>query len=232
MIRNLSLLIKSSSEIQLAMINGLTGRLGEVLRYRYWKKRLRCLGDNVKIDSGVIFKNPEFISIAENCWIDRNVLILAGCAGNDRIIHRVSNPAFQLCEGELSIGENTHIGPNCVMSGIGGLQIGANCGIAANTTIYSFSHHYRNLAERRDKKQYYFTPRTDLANQAMFLGPVVIDDGCAVGLNSVILPGTTMKKGSWVASGSVIRGMIDKHTVVSEKRDYKYKTLEGFSFDG
>ena len=51
------------------------GSLGFRMRYFYYKRRLKFLGRNVKIDTGVYFQNPQFISISENCWIDKNVVI-------------------------------------------------------------------------------------------------------------------------------------------------------------
>ncbi len=44
-------------------ISYLPGAIGFKLRYRFWKNRLKFLGKNVKIDVGVYFQNPQFISI-------------------------------------------------------------------------------------------------------------------------------------------------------------------------
>jgi acetyltransferase-like isoleucine patch superfamily enzyme len=75
-------------------ISFLPGAIGFKLRYRFWKNRLKFLGKNVKIDVGVYFQNPQFISIDDNCWIDRNVIILAGPPGSKRITYSKTNSEF------------------------------------------------------------------------------------------------------------------------------------------
>jgi acetyltransferase-like isoleucine patch superfamily enzyme len=202
------------------------GPLGFKFRYRFFKRKLKFLGKGVRIESGVYFQNPRFISIDDNAWIDRNATILAGPPGSERITYLKSNPDFKLSTGEVYIGKYSHIAPNCVLSGIGGLQIGRNCGIASNSTVYSFSHHYKNLNDKNDKWQYSFTPLARSDQQSMILGPVVIEDYCAIGLNSTILPGATLKKGTWVGSGSVISERFEEQTLVlSNHLDNRQKSL-------
>ena len=190
------------------------GPVGFKLRYKYFKKRLKFLGKDVRLDVGIYFQNPEYIEIDNNTWIDRNVIILAGPPGSNRITYEKPNPDFKESIGEVYLGEYTHIAPNCVLSGMGGLHIGKNCGIASNSAIYSFSHHYRNLTNKEDRWQYSFTPLARSDQQSMIQGPVVIEDYCAVGLNSIILPGTSLKKGTWVKSGSVISGRFPEQSLV------------------
>jgi len=206
-------------------ITYLPGPTGDCLRYRFWIRRLKFLGKGVKLDVGVFFQNPQFISVGDNCWIDRNVLILAGPSGSDRTIFMKITPEFEGDIGVVNIGRNTHIAPNCVLSGIGGLHIGQNCGIASNTGIYSFSHHYRNLGKPMDTWQYSFTPLARPNQQSMVLGPVVIEDFCAIGLNCVILPGTVLGKGTWIGSGSVIADKYPQQTLVSCKKSVSTKSL-------
>lgn len=225
MLKKLKVVLKTPTDLWLMFISYLPGIVGVRLRYKYWKKRLRFLGKSVKIDVGVYFQNPQFISIDNNCWIDRNVIILAGISDDNRIIYEKSNEDFQLKKGEVYIGRNTHIAPNCVLSGIGGIYIGKNTGIASNSAIYSFSHHYKNLVDRIDKFQYSFTPLAKLDQQSMILSPVVIEDFCALGLHSVVLPGTTLKKGSWVASGLVISGIYESQSLIYREEVISTKSL-------
>jgi len=209
-------------------ITYLPGQLGFKLRDVFWKKRLKYLGNGVIIDIAVYFQNPEYISLDEGCWIDRNVIILAGPPRAKRITFFKNNPEYRGGTGEVYIGKNTHIAPNCVLSGIGGLYIGKSCGIAANSSIYSFSHHYRNLVNKEDICQYSFTPLARLDQQAMILGPVVIDDFCAVGLNSVLLPGSLLMKGTWISSGSIISKTYHEQTLVLNDQHLNEKSLGQF----
>ncbi len=111
------------------------------------------------------------------------------------------------------------------MSGIGGLYVGNNCGIASNSSVYSFSHHYKNLSNTEDFGQYLFTPLARLDQQAMISGPVVIQDFCAVGLNSVLLPGSLLMKGTWVGSGSIVSGSYFEQTLLQVERVRNVKSL-------
>lgn len=207
------------------LISHLPGRIGVALRYSYWKKNLKYLGNNVIIDTDVHFQNPDFISIDDNSWIDKHVIILAGPPFEGRITYEKENPDFHMEKGEVFIGKSCHIAPNCVLSGIGGLYIGINTTIATGSAIYSFSHHYRNLSNLEDVHQYSFTSMARHDQQSMILGPVVIGDYSAIGLNSVILPGTNLKKGCWVASGSVIKGSFPEQTLIYSNREIYTKSI-------
>jgi acetyltransferase-like isoleucine patch superfamily enzyme len=201
------------------------GRVGNRLRYRYWKGRLAHLGQGVTIDVGAFFQNPGRISIDDNAWIDRGVIILAGPPKGDRVTFSKPNPDFRLEIGEVRIGKYTHIAPYCVLSGIGGLSIGDCCGIASHSAIYSYSHHYRNLLDRSDDAQYAFTTRARPDQQSMILGPVVIADYCAVGLHSVLLPGTSLHRGAWIASGTVFTGTASGQTMTSNTREPSTRSI-------
>jgi acetyltransferase-like isoleucine patch superfamily enzyme len=115
-----------------------------------------------------------------------------------------------------------------VLSGIGGLYIGQNSGVASNSAIYSYSHHYRNLKDRTDRGQYSFTPLARLDQQSMILGPVFIGDYCAVGLGSVILPGVSIERGTWIASHTVISGAHPAQSLLFVDGETKAKPLSDF----
>lgn len=179
--------------------------LGFKLRYRYYKRRLKYLGKNVQIDIGVCIQNPQYVSIGDNTWIDKYVILLAGKPyEGKRKIYRKSNHKFKGEEGELIIGHNTHIAPYVLISGMGGTYIGSNLTIASGSKIYSLSHHYRNLADPYDNYNYKFSSMAPEEEQALISAPVVIGDNSALGLNSVVLPGVTIGRNSWVGAGSVV----------------------------
>lgn len=221
----ITILLGFPADIWQLFVSYLPGVIGFKLRYRFWKKHLKFLGKNAKIDIGVYFQNPKYISLDEGCWIDRNVIILAGPPGKDRITYEKANSDFTLSIGEVYVGKFTHIAPYCVLSGIGGISIGKNSGIASHSMVYSFSHHYRNLINREDTYQYSFTPMARKDQQAMILGPVVIEDYCAVGLNSIILPGSSLKKGAWVASNSIISTSYPAQSLVFYNKNINKKML-------
>ena len=184
------------------------------MRYLYWKPQLKHLGKKVRIDVGVSFQGAKHICISDNCWIDRNVIIMAGYNKDDkRSTFFKENPNFKHEIGEVFIDKEVHIAPNCVLNGIGGIHVGRCSSIAANSTIFSFSAHYMDLNCKTEKLQYAFTPLSPLEYQTMIVGPIVISDYCAVGLSSTILVGVTMKEGSWLGSNGVLSYDLDEQQV-------------------
>lgn len=221
----LSAVLHFPIDIWQMFITYLPGQIGYGLRRLYWKKRLKYMGKKVLIDIGSYFQNPQYISLDDGCWIDRNVIILGGPPKEGRITFEKYNPDFPLKKGEVYLGKNVHIAPNCVLSGMGGLYIGLHSGVAAGSAIYSFSQHYRNLNDREDHFQYSFAPFARLDQQSMVLGPIFIGDYCGIGLHAIILPGTSMKNGSWVASGTIVSGSYPEQTVVNVKHEIITKSI-------
>lgn len=208
------LILETSKALILSPILTMVGAVGNKLRYAYYKNKLKHLGNNVILDVGVQLLNPEFISIGDNTWIDKYVILIAGAPRPGRITYYKENIKFPGKEGELYIGSSCHIAPHCVISGHGGVWLGRNLTVASGSRVYSFSHHYRNLLDRDDPRtDYYFSSRVPDFDQSMISGPVVMEDNTALGLNSVILPGVTIGKGSWIASMSLVMNDIEPNVV-------------------
>lgn len=190
------------------------GPLGRRARHLYWKSRMRFLGRNVTFGVGVQITNPAYISIGDNTWIDDYVILLAGPPGGEgRTIVRRPNAAFAGQEGEIRIGRNCHIAQHVTLQGHGGLSIGDDSGVASGARIYSLSHHYRGPEDAT--RVYKFTPRAPAEEQLLIASPTVMDDWTAVGLNSVLLPGATVGKGTWVATLSMVMGPLPPHCIAS-----------------
>jgi len=192
----------------------LSERVGFVLRAAYWKARLGKLGRNVLIDVGVHIVNPRFVSIDDNAWVDKNVVLLAGEVPKrgQKFITK-SNSSYSGRRGELRIGKFCHLAPNVIVQAHGGVEIGDNCGLASGARIYSLSHHYR--FDEEDKFLYRFTPMAPPNQQCLIEGPVVLAGNNAVGLNSVVLPGTTIGKDSWVGVCSHVMKDLPENVIAS-----------------
>lgn len=184
-------------------ITYLPGPIGFKLRYRFWKRHLKFLGKNVKFDIGVYLQNPQFILIDDDCWIDSNVIILAGPDLTDRKRYLIKNKKFPIDRGMVYIGKRVHIAPFSIISGIGGVYISEDCGIAANVKIYSFSHHYKSKEEPWNKG-FCFSPLVNLSKQFMIEGPIFLGKNVGIALNSVILPGVVIAEDSFVLMDSVV----------------------------
>ena len=60
----------------------------------------------------------------------------------------------------------------------------------------------------------------------LVLKPVVLEDHCFIGVNSVLMPGVTIGAGAVVASGSVVLGNVPPFTVVAGNPAKPVKTLK------
>lgn len=91
--------------------------------------------------------------------------------------------------GEVSVGEQSWIGPGVVLDGSGGLSIGAFCSISAGVQIYS-----------HDTVAWAISGGAAAVERA----PTRIGDRCYIGPNSVIAKGVTIGDGCIVGAGSVV----------------------------
>jgi galactoside O-acetyltransferase len=191
--------------------------LGTRLRYLYWKRRLRFLGKDVRFGVGVRIYSPEWVRIGDHCWIDDYVIIVAGPpADNGRFVCRKQNPHFEFQEGEVVIGERVHIAPFVQLQGHGGLFIGNCLTIAAGAKVYTLSHHYRDLTGSADPGTVWkFVGLVPAEEQALICAPVVIQDNAAVGLNSVVFPGSTIGHNSWLGAMSLLQGELPPGMIAS-----------------
>lgn len=227
-IRNSPELLRALEEM---VITHLPGPQGYALRYEYWKKRLAHLGDSVLIDTGVYFQNPQFISIGDNCWIDKNVMILAGHDDSTRE-KIVRGDSDRVTRGHVSLGKNIHIAPSCIISGIAaGVVISDDCTLSAHCKLYALSHHYRSGRNPGDMRITFGT-RTALERQCLIEGPIFLGTNTGVALNSVILPGTTIAENSFVAINSVItHGSFEPNSLIAgnpaKRIGPRYKSSSG-----
>ena len=92
--------------------------------------------------------------------------------------------------GDVQVGEGTWIGPNTVLDGSGGLQIGSYCSISAGVQIYthdtvewalSGGQAAPSRAATKIGSRCYIGPNTVVAKG------VTIGDGCVIGANSLVL---------------------------------------------
>ncbi|MCA2723998.1 MAG: hypothetical protein IM333_16520 [Microcystis sp. M048S1] len=192
------------TNIWLMIISYLPGEIGFILRYRYWKRKLKYLGENVKIDTGVYFQKPDYIMIDDKCWIDKYVIIMAGLDQSEREKIYLKNKNFKGEPGVVYIGKNVHVSSGCIISGISaGVYISDDCGFSANCKVYAFSHHYRSRKNPANS-EIHFGPMVSPERQCLVEGPVYLGRNTGVALNSVILPGTYIPDNCFVAINSVV----------------------------
>ena len=91
--------------------------------------------------------------------------------------------------GDVSVGEQTWVGPGVVLDGSGGLSIGAYCSISAGVQIYS----HDSVAWA-----------TSGGESPIERAPTRIGDRCYIGPNTVVAKGVTIGDGCVVGAGSVV----------------------------
>lgn len=204
MTARLRLLLFLPTSLWLLLVCHLPGQPGFAIRRRYWRKRLRYMGENVLIGTGVQFQNPNYIEIDDNCWIDNNVIILAGLDKSNREKIRLPNKNYKEKPAMVHIGKNVHIGPKSLISGISaGVYISDNCGFSANCSVFAFSHHYRSKSNPADTL-IHFGPMVPWDRQCIVEGPVFLGKNTGVALGSIILPGVNIPENCFVAINSVV----------------------------
>lgn len=91
--------------------------------------------------------------------------------------------------GNVSVGENTWIGPFTILDGSGGLIIGSNCSISAGVQIYTHDSVKWAISGGKEKYEYAST---------------IIEDNCYIGPNTVIQKGVHLGKGTIVGANSFV----------------------------
>ncbi|MCZ7568485.1 MAG: acyltransferase [Ardenticatenaceae bacterium] len=210
----LNTLLQILFQLLLLPIWYLPGHAGNALRYHYYKHKLKHLGQNVMIDVGVQIQNPQYISIGDNTWIDRYVILLAGRTQRKRETLHKPNLNYRFGPGELHVGNNVHIGPFTIISAIGGVQLGDDVTLSAGCKVYSFSHHYRSFQDPSNRS-FAFGSMVAPERQSMLSSPVVFENNTGMALNGVVLPGVTVGRDSFVMINAVVTKNVPPNSLVA-----------------
>lgn len=146
--------------------------------------KFRKLGRNVIFERGVWVFHPENIEIGDNVYIGHGVF-LKGYYKN-----------------LLRIGNDSWIGQSSFLHAGGGITIGNAVGIGPCVKILSHQH----VEEKNLQKPILFCKQE--------FKEVVIENGCDIGIGSIILPGVTIGEGGIVGAGSVVTKDVEPYTVV------------------
>lgn len=155
-------------------------------------------GNNCRIDEGVQIitgKNAQ-ISFADNCWIMKNSIIRTSNKfefENDVAIATYCSIFSREGghEGELIIGDGTHIGDYTIIDMADNLTIEKEVAIGPNCTIYTHDHNY------------------EVADKAAWKGgvvkhPVIIKKGAWIASSVTVLPNVVIGERCVIAAGAVV----------------------------
>lgn len=173
------------------------GLVGYACRKITYPSLFKQVGQGIIWGRGLTIRHPKYISLGDRVAIDDGVLLDASGAGeegimiaDDVIISR--NCVIQGKTASVSIGNNTDIGCNAILSSGGGIQIGRYVLIAGNCYIGGGR---------------YFNEQLDvpMLKQGVYTrGPVVIEDDVWLGAGSTVLDGVKIGKGCIVGAGAVV----------------------------
>lgn len=129
------------------------------------------------------------------CECGKNVVVSPGCiiAGH----------------GNISLGDNTYIGPECLLYSTGAkLKIGKDVTIGPRVAIVTGDHRFdvigNKINENKEK-----LPQNDQN--------VIIEDDCWIGINVNIFKGVTIGRGSVIAGGATVVRDIPPYSVYISK---------------
>lgn len=140
-------------------------------------KKLKYLGNNVKIGKTVNIRNPEKVVILDNVIIDD----------------------FTYISGNLEVGSFSHIAPNSTLtSGTSKIKIGNCVGISNNCAIHASTAEYLNpsLDYPTIPKRYKFGGISK---------NVILEDYVLIGSGCLLLPGLKFPAGAAAAGHTILR---------------------------
>lgn len=152
---------------------------------KFKRKDFAKIGKNVVIEPGVLVFHPENIEIGSNVYIGHNAIIKG------------------YYKNQMVIGTNVWIGQQCFFHSGGGIKIGDDIGIGPGVKILTSAH---------DLSKDNLGPIIELELKN---GPVEIEDGCDIGVGSIILPGVKIGKGTQVGAGSVVTKETKPYSIVA-----------------
>lgn len=188
------------------LIRPISGPLGVRLRRAYYRRRLKICGTNLVIAPGVTIDNPEYVSLGDWVWLDRNVTIIAGLALPVSEVKSIDNPNCLARPGEVIIGDRCHISLGCVIQGHGGVWIGDGFACGTNSLIYSLSN------------SLYSTNMGPIVSagspMARVATPVAIMGNVWLGMNTIVIGGT-IGQDSFVRPFSVVTSAIPSNSIAA-----------------
>ncbi|MBU1259547.1 MAG: acyltransferase [Planctomycetes bacterium] len=143
-----------------------------------------------KVGSGVVVEPGVLVFHPENIEIGSGVYI-----GHNTILKGYH-------KGKMIIGEGTWIGQQCFFHSAGDLIIGRNVGIGPGVKIITSFHSEEGIEK-------------PILHSSIEFAPVHIDDNCDIGVGAIILPGTTIGRGSQIGAGAVVTKDIEPYAVVA-----------------
>ncbi len=146
---------------------------------------------------GCLISDASYIGYQEHggeIILGNDVTIMHGCV-------------IRTCTGKIKIGDLVSIGYNCIMHGMGGIDIGDFTLISPGVHIYAQDHGVAKgrLIREQENVPKHISIGSDcwIGAGAIILGGAVIRDGCVIGAGAV-MSGETLYDEIWVGNPAVL----------------------------
>lgn len=187
----LSVVPVASAIIGFLAVHFKRGALGSFIRACYWKTKFEHLGQDTLIEHNLDVWGARGISIGSRCHVDSYIRLRAG----ERRYGQ---------HGRVSIGDYVHIGPRCLVSGRGGVEVGDFVSIEAGVHVYSASNTLMN--PEHPGQLISVSHAAPDGFQHAIESPVVIGDYAVVGFGSLLMPGAAVGLGAIVHTHTQVVG--------------------------
>ena len=193
-------------------IRNISGPIGIRMRRMYYKNRLGTCGAGLSISEGVFFDNPKSIHIGHHVWVDRGCKLIGGKIKSSNTLHKAPNT--NVTEGEIHIGDQSHIGINTIIQGHGGVTIGKNFTTSPDTKIYSVSNDVT--------KTTLGTYTLNSSERHYLISPIEIGDNVWFGANSLMVGGR-IDHDTFIHPFSVVNGHFESNSILAGNPATKIK---------
>lgn len=139
---------------------------------------------NFHIHPSAIIYNKNNLELSKSCLIAEYVIVRAP-------------------EAPLKVGENSQIGPFCVLlTGSNGIFIGNNVLIAPHCVIAAGNHEYRDLTKPM------------ISAGSFSNGPIIIEDDVWIGANCTITDNVKIGNGAVIGANSLVNKNVEPFDIV------------------
>ena len=165
---------------------GLVARLEQRIR---WMRLNRTPG--IQVDRSAYIAKTAMLQLESDGQVfGGRIVVSAGVTLSDGVI-------LATYGGTIELEEGVYVGPHCVLYGHGGLLIGRDTSIGANTVIVPADHGFSRV-------------NVPINAQPLTRKGIRIDRDVWIGSNCTILDGARIGQGAVIGAGAVVRGEIEE----------------------
>jgi acetyltransferase-like isoleucine patch superfamily enzyme len=138
------------------------------------RKTISVCPESVVIEPGALIFHPENLELGDEVYVGHYAILKA------------------YYKNKMRIGAGSWIGQGAFLHAAGGLTIGKRVGIGPGAKIITSTHAGPASADRV------------VMDGELQIAPVVLCDGCDIGVGAIIMPGVTVGTGAQVGAGAVV----------------------------